>query len=272
MKQPAIESPATTLQNLMRQSEQILQGAPATPPAPPALPKPAAPAPGMSVAFCLLKFCSENRCALLTKTERENLARADGEIDRVSLHLTQFAAGLAKRKLDAARNAYTVTPSEINRAALDKIRATWLAEDAENAAQRSIIRNALTALVTREFKIFLPPIIRRAAAALAALAAKVQLEEQTTHALYGAPYRPSAIVDGLLHMVTTLKMSAAQIDSPAWTWTSRSTGVSGCGWIQEVAAVKGDPWIEPAAAAAPERGTALKTYSPDSFLGYAGPG
>lgn len=196
----------------------------------------------MKTSKLLLKFCSENGRAILTKTEREKLTFLDVEIARVQGHMEKFACGLTKRKLDAARAAYAANPSEANRAALDNIRMNWLAEDSDNQAQRSVINHALLEMATKGLRDLVPPILLRAANALAWLALQVQFEEEKNHASFEIPYQQSAIVKALIGESTQIRFVADRIASPLFTWNAPSRSVSGCDWLPDLIKIEGEVW------------------------------
>jgi hypothetical protein len=193
-------------------------------------------------AKLLLMFCSQNGRAILTGAERERLLHVCSEIERIEGHILQFAVGLAKRKLDVARMAYVDNPSQVNRVALDKVRAAWMAEDLENMAQRRIVSAVLASMVVKELKPLLPPMLRRAANALAWLAVQVRFEEEARHTLFETPYRASGIVEAIVNRISLLRIAADRIDSASWMWNGHPAGMNGCEWLTNLAKIEGEVW------------------------------
>ena len=187
-------------------------------------------------------FCAQNGRAMLTKAEREQLLHFDSEIARVEKHGEKFATGLARKKLGAARGAYVSNPSDENRAALDKVRATWLEEDSENQAQRVIIRRVLAGMATEKMKQLIPLILRRAANALAWLAVQVQFDEEAKHKAFEVPFRPSGIMEALVNRLSFLRMIAQRIDSTVFTWNGRPGSYQECEWLADLAKIEGEVW------------------------------
>jgi hypothetical protein len=190
----------------------------------------------------LLLFCEQNGRGLLTEEEKQRLAEFNSEYDRINKHSEQFAIGVAKRKLDAARDAYSKDPSEANRGALDRVRATWLPEDSENCAQRQIVKRALRDKCAEFLRPLLPPIMLRAANALAWIAAQVQFEEKQKHAFFEAPYTPSVIIKNLEFFIGQIRMSADMLRKPAWEHNGKADHLSGCEWIPHLLEVNGPVW------------------------------
>lgn len=196
----------------------------------------------MNLSKVLLRFCADNGRAMFTKEERERLRTATAEFERIQGHYRKFGVRVARERLYAARQAYSENPSEANRAALDKIRTDWRAEDLENAGQRTIIHRTLVEFATKATKELLPPILRRAANAVAWMTVKTQFEERERFAAFDVVYQPSAVVAGLRQEVIQLRVAAQRIEGWNWTCSTRPDGVHGCQWFPDLLEIKGDLW------------------------------